>query len=157
MTNRYKLSSNDKLRSLVRHVKFKTSAYLLSEEEIQSHFFPSMETLQFFSLDRECDTSSYTRAMYSCTFGVLKKLHIGLRCDAAEARFPQIFAESNMASRLPCLEEFRYSRLRTRVEAARMGEYHSDENLIVDDHLGGGPFSSVPSYTIMQSQLFVSL
>lgn len=120
------------------------------------HEFPNLKTLTLFSLDRNCHQDSYYRMLYSVVMPSLQTIHIGLRCEAAELQFPKLFSASCVLQGLPKLEVIRYSRLRTKSEIARMGEL-PDEEVVVDDALGGGALVGKYDGTMTSSQLFVRL
>jgi hypothetical protein len=86
----------------------------------------------------------------------IQSIHIGLRCEAAELQFPKLFSASCVLQGLQKLEMIRYSRLRTKSEIARMGEA-SDEEVVVEDALGGGALVGKYDGTMTSSQVFVRL
>ncbi|KAH0607877.1 uncharacterized protein H6S33_001929 [Morchella sextelata] len=138
---------------LVQHIRLYTSSHYLSPRGVTVHEFSNIKTLTLFSLDRNCHQESYYRMLYSVVMQNLQSIHIGLRCEAAELQFPKLFSASCVLQGLPKLEMIRYSRLRTKSEIARMGEA-SDEEVVVEDALGGGALVGKYDGTMTSSQVF---
>lgn len=96
--------------------------------------FPFLETLTCFDLNGDCDVRPYVPLVSGCSFQILKKLHVGLRGEKAEEGFPNLLTASGMSNNLLVLEELRFSHIRTKREAAKLGGGR-DEKVVVEDHL----------------------
>lgn len=140
---------------MVQHLFVRIPCLTTSEENIPQSIYPALKTLTALCIGRNSSIAAYARLITSCPITNLTKIHLGLRCEAAEQTVVKFLVSNALSSGPLPLEEFRYSRLRTKAEAAAIGGSR-EEFLIIEDCFGGPPVDF--GYTQMRNhyQLFVT-
>lgn len=140
---------NPNLRKLIQNISFRVTHIIgVKESDISNpRIFPWLTTITIMDLDKNSNISPYLIMVSCCSFLQLKKLHVGLRGERASEGPLNFLVASGLINRLPVLEELRFSRIRTRSEALKIGGAR-DEDVVVEDHLCESPTETEAELTL---------